>query len=128
MLFFAIFAISGLSAQEKKFKVHTIAFYNVENLFDTINDPKINDEEFLPSGLQRWTGAKYKKKLANLSKVLSEIGLAENTNTPTVIGVAEIENRRVLEDLVKQPALAGKDYGIVHFDSPDRRGIDVGFL
>lgn len=115
-------------AQEKKFKVHTIAFYNVENLFDTINDPKINDEEFLPSGGQHWTLKNYKKKLTNIAKVISEIGTGENPNSPTVIGLGEIENRYVLEDLVKQPAILGKDYGIVHFDSPDKRGIDVALL
>jgi hypothetical protein len=123
---FAVFAIIGVSAQEKKFKVHTVAFYNCENLFDTINDPTINDEEYLPSN--DWTLRKYKKKLANLSRVLAEIGTGENANSPTIIGVSEIENRGVLEDLVKQPLLAGKDYGIVHFNSPDKRGIDVGFL
>lgn len=127
VLFFAVFAIYGANAQEKKFKVHTIAFYNCENLFDTINDPTINDEEYLPSN--NWTLKKYKKKLANLSRVLAEIGVSDkNPNSPTVIGVSEVENRGVLEDLVKQPLLAGKDYGIVHFNSPDRRGIDVGFL
>lgn len=125
-LFVALLAIFGASAQEKKFIVHTVAFYNCENLFDTINDATINDEEYLPSA--GWTLKKYKMKLGNLSRVLAEIGTGENTNSPTLIGVSEIENRGVLEDLVKQPLLAGKDYGIVHFNSPDKRGIDVGFL
>ncbi|MXN92550.1 endonuclease/exonuclease/phosphatase family protein [Flavobacterium sp. Sd200] len=117
------------NAQDKKFKVHTVAFYNVENLFDTHNDPKINDEEWLPDGRQHWTEEKYKKKLSNLAKVISQIGTTENPgNSPVVIGVAEVENRGVLEDLIKEPLLAGKDYGIVHIDSPDKRGIDVGFL
>lgn len=125
-LFVALFAILGASAQEKKFIVHTVAFYNCENLFDTINDPNVIDEEYLPSA--GWTLKKYKMKLANLSRVLAEIGTGENANSPTIIGVSEVENRGVLEDLVKQPLLAGKDYGIVHFNSPDKRGIDVGFL
>ncbi len=123
--------ISGLftaTAQDKKFNVHTIAFYNVENLFDTINDPTINDEEWLMSGRQKWTTKKYRKKLANLSRVLAEIGTGENRESPTIIGLGEIENRGVLEDLIKQPALIDKGYGIVHFDSPDKRGIDVAFL
>lgn len=124
----AVFALNGMYAQDKKFKVHTIAFYNVENLFDTINDPKINDDEYTPTGSQRWTGVKYRKKLENLAKVISEIGVGENPNSPTVLGVSEVENRSVLEDLVKQPALLNKEYGIIHFDSPDRRGIDVGLL
>lgn len=123
----SLFMLSA-SAQDKKFKVHTVAFYNVENLFDTINDPKINDDEFLPSGSQRWNTKNYTKKLSNISKVISEIGTGENPNSPTVIGLGEIENRAVLEDLVKQPLLIGKDYGIIHFDSPDKRGIDVALL
>ena len=114
-------------SQEKKFELHTIAFYNVENLFDTINDPTINDEEYLPA--KGWTYKNYKKKLDNLSRVLIEIGTNEQQrSSPTIIGVCEVENRRVLEDLVKQPRLINKNYKIVHFDSPDHRGIDTGFL
>ncbi|HEX9980636.1 MAG TPA: endonuclease/exonuclease/phosphatase family protein [Flavobacterium sp.] len=128
VLLFVLFAITGAKSQEKKYIVHTVAFYNLENIFDTINDPITNDEEWTPTGLQRWNGKKYQKKLENLAKVISEIGTAENPNSPTLLGASEIENRRVLEDLVKQPKLIGKDYGIVHFDSPDKRGIDVGLL
>ncbi len=114
-------------AQQKKYTVHTVAFYNFENLFDTINNPN-NDEEWLPTGLQNWTSKKYHQKLLNLARVLSEIGTGENANSPTLIGGAEIENRGVLEDLIKEPKLINKDYGIVHFDSPDKRGIDVALL
>jgi len=128
MLLFTLLICTAGNAQDKKFKVHTIAFYNVENLYDTINDPKVNDEEYLPDGKQRWTGDKYKKKLANLSRVIAELGTTNNPNSPTILGVAEIENRGVLEDLIKQPLLADKGYGIVHFDSPDKRGVDVGLL
>ncbi len=127
-LLIIISSFSTANSQEKKFKVHTVAFYNLENIFDTINDPRINDDEYTPSGAQNWTSRKYKKKLENLSRVLSEIGTPDNPNSPTLIGGCEIENRSVLEDLVKQPKLAGKDYGIVHFDSPDKRGIDVALL
>jgi hypothetical protein len=127
-LFVVLFATFTANAQAKKYIVHTVAFYNLENLFDTINGTN-NDEEWLPDGAMRWTGKKYKKKLNNLSKVLSEIGTSENpNNSPTLIGGCEIENRRVLEDLVKQPELINKDYGIIHFDSPDKRGIDVALL
>ncbi len=127
-LFFVIFAIQAANAQQKKFIVHTVAFYNLENLFDTINQAN-NDEEWLPKGAQNWTGAKYRQKISNMARVISEIGTSENpNNSPSLIGVSEIENRGVLEDLVKDPQIIRKDYGIVHFDSPDRRGIDVGFL
>lgn len=127
-LFFVLFAISTANAQAKKYNIHTVAFYNLENLFDTINQSN-NDEEWLPNGAQNWTSSKYKQKLHNLARVLSEIGTGENpNNAPTLIGGCEIENRGVLEDLVKEPLLINKDYGIVHFDSPDKRGIDVALL
>lgn len=116
------------NAQEKKYRVHTVAFYNFENLFDTINNPN-NDEEWTPTGIQRWTSKKYNQKLENLSKVLMQIGTNEQQKeAPTFIGCSEVENRGVLEDLVKHPNLTKSDYGIVHFESPDKRGIDVGFL
>ena len=121
--------VSTANGQDKKYKVQTIAFYNVENLYDTINDTKVNDEEFLPNGKQFWTAAKYQKKLANLALVIAGIGSGENpNNSPIIIGLAEVENRGVLEDLIKQPLLIEKDYCIVHFDSPDRRGSDVALL
>lgn len=116
------------NAQQKKYAVRTVAFYNFENLFDTINNPNF-DEEWLPKGLQRWTSEKYKQKLENLSKVLKQIGTNDQQKeAPTLIGGSEIENRNVLEDLVKHPNIIKYDYGIVHFDSPDKRGIDVALL
>ncbi|WP_309642268.1 endonuclease/exonuclease/phosphatase family protein [Flavobacterium sp.] len=124
---FLLFIVGSAKSQQKKFVVHTVAFYNFENLFDTINQAN-NDEEWLPRGAQNWTSKKYHQKLENLARVLSEIGTGENPNSPTFIGGAEIENRGVLEDLIKQPKLAVNDYGIVHFESPDKRGIDVALL
>lgn len=116
----------GIS-QEKKFAIHTVAFYNLENLFDTINDPNTFDEEYLPA--KGWNTKNYKKKLDNLSRVIAELGTGEQQkNSPTIIGVCEIENRRVLEDLVKHPKIIDKNYKVIHFDSPDKRGIDTGFL
>jgi hypothetical protein len=125
--FLFLFMVTG-NAQKKTFLIHTVAFYNFENCFDTINDPITNDEEWTPSGSQHWNSKKYRQKLENLAHVLSEIGSAENSNSPTFIGGAEIENQTVLEDLIKQPKLIDKDYGIIHFDSPDKRGIDVALL
>ena len=127
-LFIVVFATTGAISQEKKYIVHTVGFWNLENIYDTIKHPKTTDDEWTPTGTQRWTGDKYKKKLENLARVISEIGTAENPNPPTLLGGSEIENRKVLEDLVKQPKLISKDYGIIHFDSPDRRGIDVALL
>ncbi|WMW78028.1 endonuclease/exonuclease/phosphatase family protein [Flavobacterium sp. 20NA77.7] len=123
ILFSCLICLSFGQAQEKKFAINTIAFYNLENLFDTINDPYKNDEDFI------YTKENYLKKLNNMARVISQIGTGENpTNSPVVIGVAEIENRTVLEDLVKNPQIADKNYGVIHFDSPDMRGIDCGFL
>ena len=119
---FTFYAFASVSAQEKKFKVQTIAFYNVENFYDTINDPKTNDDEWI------YTVKNFKKKVSNLAKVISTIGVGDNQNSPVVIGLAEVENRRVLEALVNDPQLKDKDYGIIHFDSPDRRGIDNALL
>ena len=124
----ALLFLSFLQAQSKKYTIHTVAFYNFENLFDTINDPATHDDEWTPNGAQHWTKERYEQKLKNLSRVLSEIGNLENSNAPTLIGGSEIENRGVLEDLIKQPKLQHLDYGIIHFDSPDKRGIDVALL
>lgn len=115
-------------SQQKSYRIHTLAFYNFENLFDTINNPDTNDDEWTPQGTQRWTSKKYHQKLENLARVLTEIGKPENNNAPTFIAGSEIENRGVLEDLVQQPKMALQDYGIIHFDSPDKRGIDVALL
>lgn len=128
ILLFILFSLFDINAQQKKYSIRTVAFYNFENLFDTINDPNF-DEEWLPKGLQRWTSKKYKQKLENLSKVLIQIGTNDQQKeAPTFIGCSEIENRGVLEDLIKQPNIIQEEYGIVHFDSPDKRGIDVGLL
>jgi len=124
VLFFSI----QTQSQSKKYKIHTVAFYNFENLYDTVDDIFTNDDEWTPNGAQHWTTEKYQQKLKNLARVLSEIGTPENSNAPTLIGGAEIENRGVLEDLIKEPKLQSLDLGIIHFDSPDKRGIDVALL
>ena len=126
-LTFILGIINGYS-QDKKYAIQTIAFYNVENLFDTIRNPEIYDEEWTPTGAQKWTSGKYNKKINNLARVISQIGTDENPNMPAIVGVSEIENRGVLQDLVEAPQLASGDYGIVHYDSPDKRGIDVALL
>jgi len=112
----------------KKYLARTIAFYNLENLFDTIDDPTTRDEDFTPNGRDNWTSEKYHKKLHNLATVIADIGKQETHTSPAIVGVAEVENRQVLEDLISTPPLAGQQYGIIHFDSPDRRGIDVALL
>ncbi|MFC2109088.1 endonuclease/exonuclease/phosphatase family protein [Bacteroidota bacterium] len=120
--------IQFLSAQNERYKIHTIAFYNLENLFDTIDDPNKMDEESPILKIKQGRKKIYSQKLNNMSKVLSEIGLEKTKTTPSLIGVAEIENRKVLEDLISTDYLKFKNYGIIHYDSPDQRGIDVGLL
>lgn len=103
----------------------SIAFYNLENLFDTENDPTKDDEEFLPTSESQWTPERYAKKLTNMASVIQNLG---DEDGPEILGVCEIENRKVLEDLIAQQALVNRGYDIVHFESPDERGIDVGLL
>jgi endonuclease/exonuclease/phosphatase family metal-dependent hydrolase len=128
--FIFIFIIASVSySQEKKsYKIVTIAFYNLENLFDFEDDPLTFDDDRTPEGKDHWTEEIYNAKLFNMAKVISEIGKDITGTSPAIVGVCEIENRRVLEDLLNQAPLLQKDYGIVHFDSPDRRGIDVALL
>ena len=119
---------SAYSQEKKKFKIHTIAFYNLENLFDTINDPNKFDEASPMMELKTNRTEIYKKKVHNMARVIADIGSETTQNSPVILGVSEVENREVLEDVVNDPLLLSKDYGIVHFHSPDARGIDVGML
>lgn len=124
----SIFFASSSFAQDKQYKVACVGFYNVENLFDTVDDPEKRDSEYTPEGRRRWTETLYAGKQANLARVISELGTEITPDGIAVLGVAEVENRKVLEDLVKEPKIADRNYQIVHYESPDERGIDVGFL
>lgn len=99
-----------------------IMFYNTENLFDACDDPLTDDNEFLPSGLRRWNISRYRRKINSLYKTIIAAG---EWDPPAIVAMCEVENRRVLEDLVEETNLSYFDYGIVHEDSPDPRGIDV---
>ncbi|MBI9055642.1 MAG: endonuclease/exonuclease/phosphatase family protein [Bacteroidales bacterium] len=132
VLFLVVFSFllstNFLIAQKKQFKVATVAFYNLENLFDTIDTPDKHDFEYTPEGEKKWDSKKYLSKQENMSMVIAQIGADVAKSAPAIIGVSEIENRAVLEDLVKTPALKKYNYKIVHYESPDRRGVDVGLL
>lgn len=117
-----------VSAQEKQYKVGCIAFYNLENFYDTINDPITRDDDFTPDGSYKWTSSRYYQKLDHISQVISQIGDEYVKGGPVILGVSEVETQGVLEDLVKQPALIKSNYGIVHYDSPDKRGVDVALI
>ncbi|MCB0574045.1 MAG: endonuclease/exonuclease/phosphatase family protein, partial [Saprospiraceae bacterium] len=111
-----------------EYKVAAIGFYNLENLFDTIDSPTTNDADFLPYGRLQWNTEKYVSKQANMAKVISQLATEMTPDGVAILGVSEVENRKVLEDLVAQPDIRDRHYQIVHFDSPDERGIDVGLL
>ena len=112
----------------KKYSVNTIAFYNVENLFDTIDDPKTNDDDRTPNGKDKWTNEIYSLKSKSIAKVISEIGKDIVGTSPSIVGLCEIENKRVLVDLLKNEELINEGYSIAHFDSQDERGVDVALL
>ncbi len=103
----------------------TIVFYNVENLFDTIDAAGKTDEEFTPGSAKKWNTPKYLKKLNSLAVVFDSIGKGQ---LPDLIAMEEVENRTVLEDLAKEPLLADANYQIIHYESPDFRGIDNALL
>jgi hypothetical protein len=110
------------------YQIRTVAFYNLENLFDTKNDTLVYDDDRTPEGKDNWTIERYQQKVEHMSRVISEIGSDDNKTAPDIIGVCEVENLTVLEDLIHHKNLSKFNYGIVHFDSPDERGIDVALL
>ena len=122
-----LLVLAPASALAQGRKSYVIGFYNLENLFDTYHDEGKNDYEYLPDGANQWTEAKYAKKLHNMASVIRAMK-DENKVWHALLGVSEIENRHVLEDLVSQPEIAEANYQIVHYDGPDRRGVDVALL
>lgn len=124
-----LFGTLTAQAQEKKFSVYAIGFYNLENLFDTCHDAGKNDYEYLPDGRNKWSGLKYTHKLRNMSRVLSEMG---TDKLPSVgcaaIGVSEVENAKCLTDLCNQEPLKARNFQFCHIEGPDQRGVDCGLL
>lgn len=125
LFFLCVVWLTSCSSVKKTLRhEYTVISYNVENLYDTADDLKIPDEEFLPTSEKKWDNEKYLKKLNDISKVITEINPQE---LPEIIGLVEIENQQVLVDLVNTENLKGK-YGIIHEESPDYRGIDVALI
>lgn len=119
----------GVSAQsQKKYQTFGVAFYNLENLFDTINNNGKYDLEFSPAGKNRWDGNKYWSKIKNLSYAISQMTTKTTPMGPAIIGCSEIENETVLNDLVNAEAIKSWGLKVIHHDSPDRRGVDVSLL
>lgn len=124
---FTLLAVMVWLGSVAQTKPYTVVFYNLENLFDTIKSPGVFDEEFTPQGPKAWNGAKYRKKIENIEQVFYNMA-GSFKSYPTIIGVSEIENRNVLEDVVATPKLMRANYQIAHYDSPDARGVDVALL
>ena len=127
---FMLIMLSNITAQENKrnFKIHTVAFYNLENLFDTINDVNKNDEASPIMEIRFNRGKIYREKVSNMAEVVSQIGFDVTKRPPSIVGICEVENRMVVEDLISDEKLRKYNYGIVHYESPDDRGIDVGLI
>ncbi|TPE46169.1 endonuclease/exonuclease/phosphatase family protein [Pontibacter mangrovi] len=127
-LFFTILTLTGCSRlpiTSKNGKLYTIAFYNTEKLFDTQNDPETDDDAFTPDGEMQWTQERYDLKIKNIASVIAGIG---DNGGPAVIGLSEIENRQVLEDLISAAPLHRAGYSIVHQEMADRQGLDLALL
>lgn len=115
------------SSKQKK-NITTVAFYNVENLFDTIDDSKTADDDFTPEGKKKWTYKRYQIKIKKLSSVISQLGLNRSKFPPAIVGLVEVENEKVVSDLANSSHLRKHHYDFVHHNSPDERGIDVALL
>lgn len=115
-------------SEQKKYALYGVAFYNLENLFDTLHDEGKNDYEYLPSGANKWGKMKYEAKLHNMAHVISELCTDKLPKGPAVIGLSEVENEKTLQDLLAQPALVKRGYKYVDYPGVDRRGIECAFL
>ncbi|MCA0933035.1 endonuclease/exonuclease/phosphatase family protein [Lutimonas saemankumensis] len=128
MIWFCILISFCNYGQIKNSSSEIIAFYNVENLFDTIDDPDTFDENYTLKGLYNYSSENYKEKIEKTAQVISEIGASLSNKEPVLVGLAEIENNSVLQDLILSKKLENVKYEVIHKDSPDHRGIDVALL
>lgn len=129
ILFFGLGLLGNHSnTYAQNYELVAIGYYNVENLFDTIDSEGVAEGDFLPDGAKGWNSEKYYHKLNQMSKVIAEIATDKTKDGLAVFGVSEVENRMVVEDLVKTGALKDRNYQVVHYNSPDRRGIDVALV
>ena len=118
----------SISSAKQSKKITTIGFYNVENLFDTKDDPKTADDDFTSEGKLRWNYKRYKIKIKKLGSVIAQLGMNRSKYSPAIVGLVEVENAKVVRDLVNSSNLKKHHYGFAHYDSPDERGIDVALL
>lgn len=128
LLFFTLLTLLGCSRlplSSKKGKLYTVAFYNTEKFYDASNDPAKYDDAFTSDGTMKWTQERYQSKLKNIAAVISGIG---GEGGPAILGLSEIENRKVLEDLVNTASLRKLGYNIIHQEMNDASGLDVALL
>ncbi|MBL7919235.1 MAG: hypothetical protein JNJ40_02910 [Bacteroidia bacterium] len=132
LFFLFIVLVCSLNAQkldkDKKYFISAIGFWNVENLYDTLNDQWKNDEEFTPSGKNVWNGARYRIKIDHLADVISQMATDVTPDGLAILGLCEIENKSVVEDLVNSPRLKKRNYKVEHIEGPDARGVDPSFI
>ena len=114
--------------KEKQYYLAAIGFWNVENLYDTLNDRWKNDEEFTPAGLNAWTGERYRLKIEHLADVISQMAMEATPDGLALIGLCEVENKNVIQDLLNSPKLKPRHYQFIHIDGPDSRGVDPSFI
>lgn len=128
ILTFAVISMVAYAQGEKKFSLHAIGFYNQENLFDTCHDKGKRDFDFLPTGSYKWNTLKYTHKLRNMARALADMGTDKRPDGCAFIGLAECENDNALNDLIAQEPLASRGMKFIHFEGPDKRGIDCALL
>ena len=131
ILLFVFISTRYFSQQLEKGKTYymaAIGFWNVENLYDTLNDKWKNDEDFTPEGLNAWTGPRYRTKIDHLSEVIAQMGTDVNPEGLAILGLCEIENKEVVQDLINAPRLKKRNYQFVHIEGPDSRGVDPSFI
>lgn len=128
IIFLYLFSPACMHAQKQDYQVAVIGFYNLENFYDTLDNPHVNDNEFLPGGDRHYNSIIYWDKVHHLAQVISQLGTAFSPDGPALLGVAEIENDTVLHDLVNDPLIQNRQYRVVHYDSRDLRGVDVALL
>ncbi|HEX2617677.1 MAG TPA: endonuclease/exonuclease/phosphatase family protein, partial [Flavobacteriales bacterium] len=123
-----VLTLAFAQQKEPRYAPLCVGFYNVENLYDTLDNPATDDAEWLPTAPKQWNTARYYRKLGKMAQVISELGKDVSPDGVVCMGFAELENRDVLNDLVHTAPLDKRGYQLVHHDSPDRRGVDVGFI
>lgn len=125
---FALFAGAVVAQTDKQFVPGLVGFWNIENLFDTLDSPGVNDSEYLPEAPKQWGTERYERKVRKMGEVIAALGKDLDPRGVALLGLAEVENRSVVEDLCRSAALKDRGYQVVHEDSPDRRGVDVALI